>query len=107
LPPIAIYFANVRPRFREAAIGDMQHFANDVNFDLVSRRRAGTYVTYQTADEIASPQYRRACYDRTATGFRSYASRRRDQRLSACIAAAATGVFPIANSTEPAYFCRY
>lgn len=55
---------------RKAAIGYMEHFANDVNFDLASRRRAGTYVTYQTADEIASPQYRRACYDRTGIADR-------------------------------------
>src|ERR1700739_773647 len=34
---------------RKAAIGYMKHFANDVNFDLVLRRSAGTYVTYQTA----------------------------------------------------------
>jgi DNA-binding CsgD family transcriptional regulator len=55
---------------RKAATGYMQNFANDVNFDLVSRRRIGAYVTYQTADEIASPQYRRACYDRTGIADR-------------------------------------
>jgi DNA-binding CsgD family transcriptional regulator len=55
---------------RKAAIGYMEHFANDVNFDLASRRRAGTYVTYQTADEIASSQYRRACYGRTGIADR-------------------------------------
>jgi DNA-binding CsgD family transcriptional regulator len=55
---------------RKAAIGYMKHFANDVNFDLVLRRSAGTYVTYQTAGEIASPQYRHACYDRTGVADR-------------------------------------
>jgi DNA-binding CsgD family transcriptional regulator len=54
----------------KAAIGYMQYFASDVNFDLVSRRRAGAYVTYQTADEIASSHYRRACYDRTGIADR-------------------------------------
>jgi hypothetical protein len=94
---------------RRAAIGYMQNFANDVNFDLVSRRRIGAYVTYQTADEIASPQYRHACYERTGspTGFRSCASSRRDPRPSVSIAAATMAVFPIANSTEPMHCCRY
>ena len=55
---------------RKAAIGYMQYFANDVNFNLASRRRAGTYVTYQTAGEIASSRYRRACYDRTGIADR-------------------------------------
>ena len=55
---------------RKAAIGYMQYFASDVNFNLVSRRRAGTYVTYQTAGEIASSRYRRACYDRTGIADR-------------------------------------
>jgi DNA-binding CsgD family transcriptional regulator len=55
---------------RKAAIGYMQYFANDVNFALVSRRRAGGYVTYQTAGEIASLSYRRACYDRTGIADR-------------------------------------
>ena len=55
---------------RNAAIAYMRHFANDVNFDLVSRRRIGAYLTYQTADEIASPQYRRACYERTGIADR-------------------------------------
>jgi LuxR family transcriptional regulator, activator of tox operons len=55
---------------RKAAVGYMEHFASDVNFGLVSRRRAGTYVTYQTADEIASSQYRHACYDRTGIADR-------------------------------------
>jgi DNA-binding CsgD family transcriptional regulator len=55
---------------RKAAIGYMEHFANDVNFHLASRRHDGTYVTYQTSDEIASPRYRRACYDRTGIADR-------------------------------------
>lgn len=55
---------------RKAAIGYMQYFASDVNFHLVSRRRAGAYVTYQTAGEIASSHYRRACYDRTGIADR-------------------------------------
>jgi LuxR family transcriptional regulator, activator of tox operons len=55
---------------RNAAIAYMRHFASDVNFDLVSRRRPGAYLTYQTADEIASPQYRRACYERTGIADR-------------------------------------
>ncbi|RTM15298.1 MAG: hypothetical protein EKK33_01640 [Bradyrhizobiaceae bacterium] len=55
---------------RKAAIGYMEHFANDVNFDLATRRRAGTYVTYQTAGEISSSQYRRACYSRTGIADR-------------------------------------
>jgi LuxR family transcriptional regulator, activator of tox operons len=55
---------------RNAANGYMRHFAGDVNFDLVSRRRIGAYVTYQTADEITSPQYRRACYERTGIADR-------------------------------------
>ena len=55
---------------RKAALGYVQHFASDVNFVLMSRRRTGTYVTYQTADEIASLQYRRACYDRTGIADR-------------------------------------
>jgi DNA-binding CsgD family transcriptional regulator len=55
---------------RNAANGYMRHFASDVNFDLVSRRRPGAYLTYQTADEIASPQYRRACYERTGIADR-------------------------------------
>jgi HAMP domain-containing protein len=55
---------------RKAAIGYMRHFANDVNFNLVSRRRLGAYITYRTADEIASPQYRRACYERTGIADR-------------------------------------
>jgi LuxR family transcriptional regulator, activator of tox operons len=55
---------------RKAAIGYLQHFANDVNFALTSRRWAGAYLTYQTADEIASSHYRRACYDRTGIADR-------------------------------------
>jgi DNA-binding CsgD family transcriptional regulator len=55
---------------RKAAIGYMQYFASDVNFNLASRRRAGAYVTYQTAGEIASSHYRRACYDRTGIADR-------------------------------------
>ena len=50
---------------RKAALGYEQHFASDVNFVLASRRRVGAFVTYQTANEITSSQYRRACYDRT------------------------------------------
>jgi DNA-binding CsgD family transcriptional regulator len=50
---------------RNAAIG-----YSDVNFVLMSRRCTGSYVTYQTADEIASLQYRRACYDRTGIADR-------------------------------------
>src|SRR6266852_1468132 len=41
------------------------------------------------------------------TDFRSYASVLRDRHLSACMAAAATGAFPIANATVPARSCRY
>lgn len=55
---------------RKAAIGYMRHFASDVNFVLATRHPAGTYVTYQTADEITSSQYRRACYDRTGIADR-------------------------------------
>jgi LuxR family transcriptional regulator, activator of tox operons len=55
---------------RKAAIGYMQHFASDVNFALTSRHPAGAYLTYQTADEIGSSQYRRACYDRTGIADR-------------------------------------
>jgi DNA-binding CsgD family transcriptional regulator len=55
---------------RKAAIGYMKYFGSDVNFHLASRRRAGTYNTYQTAREIASCHYRRACYDRTGIADR-------------------------------------
>ena len=55
---------------RKAAMGYMQHFASDVNFALTCRHPAGAYLTYQTADEIASSQYRRACYDRTGIADR-------------------------------------
>jgi len=48
----------------------MQHFASDVNFALTCRHPAGAYLTYQTADEIASSRYRRACYDRTGIADR-------------------------------------
>jgi hypothetical protein len=41
-------------------------FCRDVNFDLVSRRRPGAYLTYKTA----APQYRRACYERTGIADR-------------------------------------
>lgn len=63
---------------RKAAVGYMQHFASDVNFVLMSRRRIGTYVTYQTADEIASLQYRCACYDRTGIADRLFTGMCRD-----------------------------
>lgn len=60
---------------RRAARGYGRHFASDVNFALVLRGGTGRYVTYQTADEIASSQYRRACYDRTGIADRlSYVS---------------------------------
>jgi DNA-binding CsgD family transcriptional regulator len=55
---------------QNAAKGYMRHFANDVNFDLVSRRRAGAYVTYQTADDIVSPQYRQVGYEQTGIADR-------------------------------------
>ena len=55
---------------RKAAMGYMQHFASDVNFALTCRHPAGAYLTYQTADEIASSRYRRACYDRTGIADR-------------------------------------
>jgi DNA-binding CsgD family transcriptional regulator len=55
---------------RKAALGYMQHFASDINFELTSRRRPASYLTYQTADDIASSQYRRACYDRTGIADR-------------------------------------
>jgi DNA-binding CsgD family transcriptional regulator len=83
-------------------------FCRDVNFDLVSRRWPGAYLTHKTADEIASPQYRRACYGGrgSPTAFRSCAWGRRAPRPSVSIAAAKMGAFPIANSTEPMRFCQ-
>jgi hypothetical protein len=95
---------------RNAAIAYMRHFASDVNFDLVSRRRPGAYLTYHTADEIASPQYRRApamSGRGSPTAFRSCGWGRRAARPSVSIAAATMGAFPIANSIEPMHFCRY
>ena len=39
---------------RRAAEGYMQHYASDVNFGPMSRRLVETYMTYQTARDIAS-----------------------------------------------------
>ena len=55
---------------RRAAQGYMEHYANDANFALMSRRKPGTYATYQTATDIVSVKYRRACYDRTGIADR-------------------------------------
>jgi hypothetical protein len=90
---------------RKAAMGYMQHFASDVNFTLTCRHPDGAYLTYQTADEIASSQYRRACYDRTgiADRFLWCVSDRRGRRRSASTAVAPAGAFPTASSTEPAH----
>jgi len=55
---------------RRAAEGYMQHYASDVNFGLMSRRMVGTYTTYQTARDIVSARYRRACYDSTGIADR-------------------------------------
>jgi hypothetical protein len=84
----------------------MEHFASDVNFGLVSRRRAGTYVSYQTADEIASSQYRHACHDRTGIADRlSLLSVGPVRSTSVSVyRSRGNGAFPIANSTEPAHF---
>jgi DNA-binding CsgD family transcriptional regulator len=68
----------------------------------------GAYLTHKTSDEIASPQYRRACYGGrgSPTAFRSCAWGRRAPRPSVSITAAKMGAFPIANSTEPMRFCQ-
>jgi DNA-binding CsgD family transcriptional regulator len=55
---------------RRAADGYMQHYASDVNFGLMSRRVVGAYTTYQTAKDISSKNYRRACYDMTGIADR-------------------------------------
>lgn len=55
---------------RKASEGYMRHYASDVNFALMSRLDRGAYMTYQTAADIGSPSYRRACYDRTGIADR-------------------------------------
>jgi DNA-binding CsgD family transcriptional regulator len=55
---------------RRASEGYMQHYACDTNFALMSRPDRGAYMTYQTAADIASSGYRRACYDRTGIADR-------------------------------------
>lgn len=55
---------------RRAADGYMQHYASDVNFGLMSKRMVGAYTTYQTAKDISSRKYRRACYDMTGIADR-------------------------------------
>ncbi len=55
---------------RRASEGYMRHYISDVNFALMSRPDRGAYVTYQTAADIGSPGYRRACYDRTGIADR-------------------------------------
>jgi len=56
---------------RKALNGYMQHFASDVNFALMSSTTGGdAYMTYQTASDIDSLGYRRACYERTGIADR-------------------------------------
>ena len=56
---------------RKASEGYMQHFANDVNFRLMSTpARDDAFVTYQTAADIEALRYRQACYDRTGIADR-------------------------------------
>jgi len=54
---------------RRAFEGYMQHYSCDVNFRLMSTGD-GAFITYQTAADIESPSYRRACYDRTGIADR-------------------------------------
>ncbi len=68
---------------RRASEGYMQHYASDVNFALMSRSDRGAYMTYQTAADIRSLGYRRACYDRTGIADRlSYVRTDRTSSLS-------------------------
>lgn len=68
---------------RRAAEGYMQHYASDVNFALMARADDRTYMTYQTAADITSVGYRRACYDRTGIADRlSYVRADRHGALS-------------------------
>jgi DNA-binding CsgD family transcriptional regulator len=71
------------------------HYASDVNFGLMSRRIVGTYVTYQTARDVASTKYRRACYDTTGIADRlSHIRVSADRSLSVSIyRSRATGRF--------------
>jgi DNA-binding CsgD family transcriptional regulator len=56
---------------RKASEGYMQHFLDDVNFQLMSKGlEKGSFITYQAASDIASFAYRRACYDRTGIADR-------------------------------------
>lgn len=56
---------------RKALDGYMQYFASDVNFALMSETSGGDgFMTYQTASDIDSFGYRRACYDRTGIADR-------------------------------------
>jgi DNA-binding CsgD family transcriptional regulator len=71
---------------RRAAEGYMQHYASDMNFGLMSRRMAGAYTTYQTASDISSKKYRRACYDKTGIADRlSYLRISSDRSLSVSV----------------------
>jgi DNA-binding CsgD family transcriptional regulator len=71
---------------RRAAEGYRQHYASDVNFGLMSQGRLGTYATYQTAGDIISVAYRRACYDRTGIADRlSHVRISADRSLSVSI----------------------
>jgi DNA-binding CsgD family transcriptional regulator len=71
---------------RRAAAGYLQHYASDVNFGLMSKRRAGAYTTYQTASDISSKSYRRACYDMTGIADRlSYLRIASDRSLSVSV----------------------
>lgn len=69
---------------RRAFEGYMQHFACDVNFGLMSETADnGAFMTYQTAMDIGSVGYRRACYDRTGIADRvSYVRASREAPLS-------------------------
>jgi DNA-binding CsgD family transcriptional regulator len=55
---------------RRASEGYQQYYGYDINFALMSRPDHGAYLTYQTAADIASSGYRRACYDRTGIADR-------------------------------------
>ncbi len=56
---------------RRAFEGYMQHFSSDVNFTLMSEAGGDdAFITYQTASDIDSAGYRRACYDRTGIADR-------------------------------------
>jgi DNA-binding CsgD family transcriptional regulator len=71
---------------RRAAEGYRRHYASDVNFGLMSRRSAGAYITYQTARDISSKNYRSACYDMTGIADRlSYLRITSDLSLSVSV----------------------